>query len=207
MYSTTNSKLKKDNIYSFNLPAIKTCPQAKDCVKFCYACQGCYVFPCVKTKRLDNYNFSLSKDFIKVMVLELKKLIKKGVKAYRLHDSGDFYSMEYAKAWNTIAKQVPELTIYAYTKSISIAKAIDWYSNVVIRYSFGGYEDNLIDVNKDIHAKVFLSLKELKQAGYTNGGDRDIHAFNKNIKKLGLVYHGTKKINSLKADKDYKKAA
>ena len=65
--TNSNSKLKKSGlknnakIYTFDLPAYKTatgkitCPFAKDCVKFCYAQKGAYVWTPAKTKHNNNY--------------------------------------------------------------------------------------------------------------------------------------------------------
>ena len=47
----------------------------------------------------------------------IKKSLKHGVTAVRVHESGDFYSQEYANKWETIAKSFPNLRFFAYTKS------------------------------------------------------------------------------------------
>ena len=50
LFGTTNAKLKKQNIASFDLPQGHTCPFAGECLKFCYAGKGFYKMPSVKNK-------------------------------------------------------------------------------------------------------------------------------------------------------------
>ena len=57
---TQNSKLKKTSkelgvrVFNFGIPAYKsasgklTCPMARDCIKFCYAKKGAYIWSNVK---------------------------------------------------------------------------------------------------------------------------------------------------------------
>ena len=39
---SSNSKLSKDGIIKFSLPALSNCPGAGDCKKYCYARKGFY---------------------------------------------------------------------------------------------------------------------------------------------------------------------
>jgi len=41
----------------------------------------------------------------------------------RVHEAGDFYSKEYADKWIEIAKRIPELQFYTYTKA---PENVDW---------------------------------------------------------------------------------
>ena len=50
----TTSKLKKDGIWSFGLPAGDTCPNAGACKAGCYALAGRYKMGPVMKKRQDN---------------------------------------------------------------------------------------------------------------------------------------------------------
>jgi len=48
IWTFRNSKLAKDQIVSFNLPAGLTCPGAGICAKICYAKKHKFLFPSVK---------------------------------------------------------------------------------------------------------------------------------------------------------------
>ncbi len=192
-YLSTNTKLKRDGIYSFGIPAYKsasgmlTCPAAKNCIIGCYAKNGTYNFPSVKNaqeKRLE-----LTKDtelFIAVIDMELRK---RKVKILRIHDSGDFYSKAYLDAWLSIIELNPNIRFYAYTKMIPLFLNKKLPANFTVIYSEGGKFDAMIDVSKDRHSRVFSDISELKQAKYADTTTNDINAIGDN-KRIGLVYHG-----------------
>jgi|GEM_PF-6083239 len=130
---------------NFNLPArsfilnangedkqVVTCPGAsKLCRQVCYAQKGQFV----SSKKIQleyaiNYLASLRDDFVETMVYLIPKKEEETrrqwvnnygrepqVQLFRLHTSGDFYSPEYAEKWLEIAKALPEVHFYAYTKA------------------------------------------------------------------------------------------
>ena len=106
----------------------------------------------------------------------------------RIHDSGDFYSIEYLNKWLQIAKDNKEVIFYAYTKSIKFFKGLKLPKNFKVIFSEGSKIDKLINVAKDRHAKIFKNVKDLINSGYINATDNDLNAIQKN-KKVGLVYH------------------
>jgi hypothetical protein len=195
---TQNAKLKKTSIennmrvLNFSLPAYKTitgktvCPFAKDCVKYCYAQKGNYRYPSVIKGLNNRYELSKTADFIPKMnatiILERPTHI-------RIHDSGDFYSINYLLKWISIANTNKEVIFYAYTKSIQFFKGcINIPSNLKIIFSEGSKTDNLINTAKDRHARIFKSKELLAAAGYINASDNDLLAITDH-KKVGLVYH------------------
>ena len=198
---TQNSKLKKTSIennmrvMNFSLPAYKTitgktvCPFAKDCIKYCYAQKGNYKYPSVIKGLNNRYNLSQTDEFIPQMnatiVLERPTHV-------RIHDSGDFYSIKYLAKWVSIAKQNKEVIFYAYTKSIKFfTEGLTVPTNLKVIFSEGSKIDNLIDVKKDRHARIFKgsnALNDLIGAGYVNASDNDLQAITEN-KKVGLIYH------------------
>lgn len=105
MYLRQNSKMKKAGVktYNFGLPAFRsadgmvTCPNAKHCVKECYARAGRYHMPNVKAKQESSLAIAQNAAvFYMVMSEEIKNLEsranKRGEKlAIRIHDSGDFF--------------------------------------------------------------------------------------------------------------------
>lgn len=194
---TQNSKLKKTSkennkrVFNFGISAYKTstgkivCPFAKDCIKFCYAKKGAYNFGNVKPLYEQRYNLTKSEIFIEAINDSIKA---KKVDILRIHDSGDFYSNEYINKWITIAKQNKNVIFYAYTKSIPLFEKINLPKNFIIIYSYGSKIDNLIDVSKHRHARIFDNEKELINEGYINASKNDLNAIRSN-KKVGLIFH------------------
>ena len=199
MLTNNNSKLKKSSlkhnakIYAFDLPAYKTalgkitCPFAKDCVKYCYAQKGNYTrFPIVQELMEKKYKITKQDNFIDLMNEEIQK---KKANYIRIHDSGDFYSIDYLLKWVNIANDNKDVIFYAYTKSIPFFKGcINIPSNLKIIFSEGSKKDTLINTQKDRHARIFKSIKELLKSGYIDASNNDLNAITSN-KKVGLVYH------------------
>ena len=197
LLSYGNSKLKKDGIVSFSIPAVITCPQAGTCKQGCYATQGFFNMPSVKAKYASNLLATKREDFPKLINQDLLKLKPSMV---RIHASGDFYNRKYFGTWVAIALQNPQIKFYAYTKSVLMVKTfkqdmlqegLPFPKNLTIIFSEGGKQDSMISPNNDRHARVFASLKDLKKAGYADVTEHDTGAMGPNH-KIGLVYHGAK---------------
>lgn len=195
-WSTSNSKLKKLNTISFNLPAFesadgfKVCPKAGGCATMCYARQGYYVMPAVAATR----EFNLAK--VRGNIQQFRELLLDDLthiknKIIRIHDSGDFFSQEYLNVWIDAAINFPKRKFYAYTKSLHLNFA-KVPSNLQIIQSVGGLMDKQIDKTKS-HSQIFVSHKDRKAAGYVNGNLNDMPAI-KGVQKIGLVYHGSKNL-------------
>ena len=195
---TQNAKLKKTSIknnmrvMNFSLPAYKTitgktvCPFAKDCIKYCYAQKGNYKYPNVIKGLNNRYELSKTADFVPKMNATI---ILERPTHVRIHDSGDFYSIAYLNKWITIANDNKEVIFYAYTKSIKFfIDGLKLPKNLKIIFSEGSKTDNLINVNKHRHARIFKSKELLQAAGYINASDNDLKAITDN-KRVGLVYH------------------
>jgi len=207
---TQNSKMKKSSnnkvaVYNWTIPAYKaqdntiTCPNALTCIKGCYAKQGAYIWSNVQKSHNDKFQLTKSSEFFDLMVTEIKsKLNSKANKdktiLIRIHDAGDFYSLDYALTWFRIMKQFQDnkVMFYAYTKQVELfndlAEIIPL--NFKLIYSYGGKQDNLIDTTKHRHAKVFQSESDVPN-NYINASKDDMLALTLN-KNIALVYHGTK---------------
>jgi len=196
---TQNAKMKKTSkenkakIFNFSIPAYKTrsgkitCPFADSCVKYCYAQKGNYTrFPVVQELMEQKYKISKTNTFIPLMNEEIRK---KKATHIRIHDSGDFYSPQYLNKWVDIATQNNDVIFYAYTKSIKFfIDGLKLPKNLKIIFSEGSKTDNLINVNKHRHARIFKSKELLAAAGYIDASNNDLKAITSN-KKVGLVYH------------------
>lgn len=211
---TQNTKMRKTaaktgvSLFNFGIPAFKsntgliTCPSAKYCVAGCYAKTGTYRFKNSVNAYEARLKLTLSNEFHAVMDREIKKKAalaarKKQKLFIRIHDSGDFYSEAYAMTWFNIMKDNPNVSFYAYTKRVNMFKRLKLFNEMIIPdnftliFSLGGKEDNAITLT-DRHARVFESLKALKNAGYVNGTDDDMVSAKGKNNKIGLVYHGVK---------------
>ena len=128
-------------------------------------------------------------DFADQLIEEIQS--KRNLRAIRWHDSGDIMSEGYWGFMTMVMNALPHVQFYAYTKMVSFIKSrSDIPANFTYIFSFGGQEDNLIDIDHDRHAKVFDSRRALRKAGYSDGTHTDRLATNPKFKKLGLVVHG-----------------
>lgn len=102
-------------IHTFSLPAKLTCPGATErCRGVCYATKGHFTFDSVQQLYRSNLERSRQDNFPEVMVREIRR---RHVRVLRVHVSGDFYDQEYIRKWIRIAKRLPQVKFYAYTRS------------------------------------------------------------------------------------------
>lgn len=89
----------------FNVRAVKDCPfRSAGCKAVCYATKGNHVFPSVKESRERSYKESRRKDFAESVVFSIRtekdsKRYKNSIMLVRIHESGDFYSLQYLRMW------------------------------------------------------------------------------------------------------------
>jgi Gene product 88 len=195
-----NRELAKDGVFTWTLPALSarlssseifvTCPNAGVCAKLCYARSGTFNFSNVKKAHTAKLEMLLDdlEGWKAQMLDELTAKRYRGGKYVRIHDSGDFFSVDYFDAWVQIAKQTPDVVFYAYTKEVQMVKTYGLLpSNFVIIFSMGGKQDNLVDKEVDRHADVFPTLEALESAGYSDQGESDILAVTLPSNKVGIV--------------------
>lgn len=142
-----NMKLiNKENevFYIWNIPAIMTCPYATEhCKASCYAMKAERIYPSVKVSRLANFEASKSDNFVANMIYTILKESEKTPDkkiVFRIHESGDFYNLEYAKKWLLISKyfevtKARNVVFMAYTKSVCYFLGLERPSNMVLRFS------------------------------------------------------------------------
>lgn len=202
-----NAKMKKSSqngidLYNFGIPAFKsqsgilTCPNARQCATGCYAQSGTYRFKNVVNAYEERLKLTQDANFVPIMIAEINaKSVPSKAKGnkciIRIHDSGDFYSKDYANNWLKIIQSCSDTQFYAYTKMVQLMSQLEIPSNLTLIYSLGGSEDHLVDCQKHRHSKVFQSETALIEAGYSDASQDDTVAFGPNL-KIGLVYHGSK---------------
>jgi hypothetical protein len=135
---------------SWSLPALETCPGARernlitqameivDACKTCYALQGNYNFKGSKELRKFNRDEWQHPDFVTSMTAAL---IAEGNNYFRWFDSGDVFDIRLARKIFLIMLATPSVNHWLPTRSHKIAKfqpileAMGRLSNVVVRYS------------------------------------------------------------------------
>jgi hypothetical protein len=163
-----NTKYYTGTVYEWNLPTGHTCPFALECLvkvnretgKFenksnayrCYAASP-ERFPGVREHRWANFEWVKNGN---------KPIIPKGCKAIRIHASGDFFSQAYFDMWLEVAKENPNVEMWAYTKSLNywVRRISSIPPNLVLTASMGGKHDNLIKEYGLKHAIVVKSKSE-----------------------------------------------
>ena len=203
-----------------------TCPNAGPCAQFCYARNGTYRFSNVlaaHTRNLQMYlddreawkqaliqELSRSKfrpngnprDLGQIEDKWLSRWALHGGAAVRIHDSGDFFSQTYLHDWLEIARSIPDVLFYAYTKEVAMFRetpAVDEVTNFRYLFSTGGLQDHLIDQDSDRHADVFPTLQAMEQAGYESQDENDLLAIALPTVRVGItannIRHFNKKMN------------
>lgn len=162
---------------------------AQECVKFCYAKKGAYIWSNVQPVFEKRYQLSKTDSFISKMMDEIDK---KKPDYVRVHDSGDYYSKKYLQKWIDIAIMNPKVKFYSYTNCVDMLKNVDLPNNYDIIYSDSGKQKHLIDQNKDRHTKIFHDHNELLSSAYVDASKIDLYAtkwFNKHNINVGLLSH------------------
>ena len=129
---------KKTECFSFDLPARRSCPgKTKGCSRDCYAASMMLVYPAVAVKYKRNRRFANSPKFVDYMIEHIPKDCQ-----FRIHVSGDFFSVEYIQKWIQIVASRQDVTFYAYTRSWRIPDLLaqiillhDRFANININLS------------------------------------------------------------------------
>ena len=161
---------------------------ADECVKFCYAKKGAYIWSNVKPAFERRYQLSKTDDFVEAMNAEIRK---KKPDYVRVHDSGDYYSRAYLHKWIAVANDNPDVRFYSYTNMIKMFLNVPLPSNYDVIFSDSGKQKELINEKEHRHTRIFSSHSDLISADYVDSSEIDLMAtrwFSKN-NKVGLVFH------------------
>jgi hypothetical protein len=221
-FSTGNGKLK--NRLIFSLPAGYACPHAGVCKTMadrttgaihdlpqytgttaeeyrCFAAMA-EVRPNVREARW--HNWDLIRETIHAngnQALLLRDLIDLSLtmqppkELVRVHESGDFWTENYMKAWLMVATQRPKQKFYAYTKSLGMWLNLKDIipSNFYLTASYGGTLDYLIPKHQDVFqriAYVVYTEQEAAERGLEIDHD-DSHCLGD--KPFALLVHGSQR--------------
>jgi hypothetical protein len=213
-----NAKLARLDpaIWTFSLPAGHSCPQSRECrsradrksgwmtdgvhTRFrCYAATMEARHPSVRRSRWSNYDALRACRSREEMTRLMLDSLSPFCRVLRVHDSGDFFSLDYLRAWLEVARQRRDTIFYWYSKSLSYWATCkddlgDGHSpgrikNVVPTASWGGAEDELIGACGFRSARVVFSQAEAEALNLPIDHD-DSHAMTHGP-DFALLLHGT----------------
>lgn len=164
-----NRKISRDAVVWSLLPP-DTCPGMGICGLFCYAFKVLKgLNKVVFAALLSNTQAAKRSDFADRMVDRLSKM--GNIVAVRVHDAGDVFCQAYILAWTEIARRLPHLHFWMYTKSLWLDfSSLEALPNFTVIKSFGGIRDDLIDKARDNYAVVCEDAKQaLAQAQLVGG--------------------------------------
>ena len=206
----------KPKVYSFSLPSGYTCPFAVDCLSKankqtgkitdgkdalyrCFSATAEAYQPGTRDQRWWNFDILRKLDY-NGMVETISASIPADADVIRVHVGGDFFSQRYFEAWLEVAKLNPNITFYAYTKSLPywVANMDIIPDNFALTASRGGRYDDLIDNANLKTATVVLSPQEAHAKGLPIDHD-EYHAIN-NAGDFALLIHGTQPKGSAAAE-------
>lgn len=204
-----------EKIYTFSILSGWSCPFAKDCLskavetadgkrkiedgkdcKFrCFSASQEAQYPNVYAARKHNFDilrrWVRNPDSTEQMYFEILRSIPSEAKIIRVHVAGDFFNQSYFDAWMRVARFLPNVKFYAYTKSLGfwVKRLGSIPDNFVLTASFGGRLDHLIEQHNLRYAKVVFSEQEAKDLGLEIDHDES-HAV-VNGPSFALLLHGT----------------
>jgi len=198
---------KPVNVYSFSLPAGYSCPQALICKSYanretgkitdgkettirCYAASDEAKSPNARKARWFNFDILKQLDFEEIYS-ELFHSFPSDADICRIHVGGDFFNQKYFDAWVYLAMNKPNVTFYAYTKSLPywINTSLPIPENFKLIASRGGRADNLINQYNLREAVIVLSLEEADMEGLDIDHTEQIAIQGKD--NFALLIHGT----------------
>ena len=120
----------------------------------------------------------------------IKASIPSNAEVIRIHVAGDFYNQRYFDAWVEVARMMPHIRFYAYTKSLEYwVNRLDLIpSNLALTASLGGKQDYLADVYNLKTAKIVWSPEQAEKNNLEIDHD-DSHALFGD-KSFALLLHG-----------------
>ena len=130
----------------FNTRAITDCPlRTKGCEAVCYATKGNHQYGSVKTSRERSYEESKTENFADKIIYTIRyhlntKRYKGSVMIVRIHESGDFYSIQYLRKWVAIWKafyKVDNIIFVLYTKSFPFFLMLTEEEKEIVRKMMG----------------------------------------------------------------------
>lgn len=155
----------------WNLPYKSTCPYATElCKKICYAKKAEDAYPDCNPSRVHHLEESKRNDFALRMaytILSIAMKDRSGRKVVvRIHESGDFYSLEYLKKWLAVMDMCKGANVQflAYTKSFPFFDGRTLPKNFSLRASIMSDTPQwLLDIINRNGWKTYMAVDEFKK--------------------------------------------
>jgi hypothetical protein len=195
---------KLDNIKSWSLQAVDTCPGSADgkgglvdACKGCYATTGMYNFSTVKAPRLHNQEDRKRDKWVADMVASMKK-----AKFFRWFDSGDVYDLKLARKIYQVMQQTPHVQHWFPTRMMKFSKfqatlnGMQELPNVMVRFSSDAVDGSY---TVGVHGSCIVSSSDadtdakICTAPLTDGKCDGCRAcYDKSVPVIAYVAHGFK---------------
>jgi len=199
---------RKPHIYGFSLPAGHSCPFADACLSKADRYTGkltdgpntqfrCFMAaletfqPSMRQSVWANFDALRAVKTSPTAMAELLQAALPGnADVVRIDVDGDFFNQNYFDAWLIVANNNPNLSFYAYTKSLTywIARLDSIPTNLNLNASYGGRLDHLIEEYSLKSAKVVFHPSEAKELGLEIDHN-ETHALFGNV-SFALLLHG-----------------
>lgn len=202
---------KLDNILSWSLQAIETCPGSVGldgalvaACSGCYATTGCYNFKGTKAVRADNKAAWQEAGWVDTMVAALKKQ-----SYFRWFDSGDMYSLSLAVKMYEVMVATPHVKhwlptrMYKFAKFDAILAKMEALPNVMVRrssdavdgtFTAGLHGSTIIPAGMPVPAGV-VACTAPENDGKCNGCRA---CYSKDVAVVGYIAHGRKMAKVIK---------
>ena len=202
---------KLDNILSWSLQAIETCPGSVGAdgalvaaCSGCYATTGCYNFKGTKAVRSDNKAAWQEAGWVDTMVGALKKQ-----SFFRWFDSGDMYSLSLAVKMYEVMVATPHVKhwlptrMYKFAKFDAILAKMEALPNVMVRrssdavdgtFTAGLHGSTIIPAGMPVPAGV-VACTAPQNDGKCNGCRA---CYSKDVAVVGYIAHGRKMAKVIK---------
>lgn len=202
---------KLDNILSWSLQAIETCPGSVGAdgalvaaCSGCYATTGCYNFKGTKAVRSDNKAAWQEAGWVDTMVGDLKKQ-----SFFRWFDSGDMYSLSLAVKMYEVMAATPHVKhwlptrMYKFAKFDAILAKMEALPNVMVRrssdavdgtFTAGLHGSTIIPAGMPVPAGV-VACTAPQNDGKCNGCRA---CYSKDVTVVGYIAHGRKMAKVIK---------
>ena len=113
-------------VYTLSFPVEMTCRPDAPCRKYCYACKGNQQYASVKGAYYRNYRIYTESPALFWRQVE-QYILLYDIHVLRICDCGDIPDADFLTGLNTIARNHPEMIIYAYTKKYEMFN--EWYKS------------------------------------------------------------------------------
>src|ERR1700693_4481563 len=147
---------------SWSLPAHKACPRANGTIcDSCYAAKGCYVYRSTRNAQAVRFAWTVAslrtadarQQWVAALVAAIRAV---GCAYFRVHDSGDLFSAQYASCWHEVCRQLPDVRFWVPTPSghhpagplpvfdplLGVLRKLAVLPNVTVRPSALNFGDN-----------------------------------------------------------------